>query len=281
MRGQRDQGNESAIEWLKLLLAVVTLAALTVIWFLLPPPERAGSGVEFIRACLPNIITALVVFPALYLVLGPIGQLGEDRLARVVQNSIGATEAGIKFPDDVSGTVDFIREIVAKEPSRAPLDIEILAFTGGTFTTALLRDLVRQNPDRLNITMRTIDFSLTDGSSYPAHWEREEAETVDRLKSLCEGKAGLEIWHYPSFPFLLGLTIGRSHLLVTFPTWDLRTGRLADKSLEYRYYGRNSRTEHLFELFENWSRQPGQVPVHPAPAAAPAPAPAAVPAPRT
>ncbi|WP_162688752.1 MULTISPECIES: hypothetical protein [unclassified Streptomyces] len=127
MRGQRDEGNESAIEWLKLLLAVVTLAALTVIWFLLPPPERAGSGVEFIRACLPNIITALVVFPALYLVLGPIGQ----------------------------------------------------------------------------------------------------------------------------------------------------------RNLEYRYYGRNSRTEHLFELFENWSRQPGQVPVHPAPAAAPAPAPAAVPAPRT
>ncbi|MFD9306651.1 hypothetical protein ACFWCB_28980 [Streptomyces sp. NPDC060048] len=280
MRGQQEQGNESAVEWLKLVLAVVTLAALTVIYFLLPPPERAGSGIEFIRACLPNVITALVVFPALYLVLGPIGQRNEDRLARVVQNSIGATEAGIKFPDDVSGTVDFIREVVAKEPSqRGAVDIEILAFTGGTFTTALLRDLVQQNPNKLNIVMRTIDFSLTDGSQFPAHWEREEAETVDRLKSLCEGKAGLEIWHYPAFPFLLGLSIGRSHLLVTFPSWDLRTGRLADKSLEYRYYGRNSRTEHLFELFENWSRQPGQVPVHPAPAPAPVPAP--VPAPRT
>ncbi|MFD9356199.1 hypothetical protein [Streptomyces sp. NPDC060031] len=262
MRGQQEDENETAVEWLKLVLAVVTLVALTVIYFLLPPPEKADAVVDFIRACLPNIITALVVFPVLFVVLRPIRQRDEDRLTRVIQNGIGATEAGIKFPDDVSGTVDFIREIVAKEPSQRVIDIEILAFTGGTFTTALLRDLVQQNPNRLNITMRSIDFSLADSSQFPAHWEREEAETVERLKALCRGKSGLEIWRYPSFPFLLGLAIGRSHLLVTFPSWDLRTGRLADKSLEYRYYGRSSRTEHLFELFENWSRQPGQVLVH-------------------
>ncbi|MFJ6792684.1 hypothetical protein [Streptomyces sp. NPDC091268] len=262
MRGQREEEDESAVEWLKLVLAVVTLVALTVIYFLLPPPEESGAGVDFLRACLPNIITALVVFPVVFVVLRPIRHRDEDRLTRLIRNGIGATEAGVVFPDDVSGTVDFVREIVAKEPSQRVIDIEILAFTGGTFTTALLRDLVQQNPNRLNITMRSIDFSLADGSRFPAHWEREEAETVERLKALCRGKSGLQIWHYPSFPFLLGLAIGRSHLLVAFPCWDLATGRLADKSLEYRYFGRSSRTEHLFDLFENWSRQPGQVLVH-------------------
>ncbi|MEU4762999.1 hypothetical protein AB0H12_07070 [Actinosynnema sp. NPDC023794] len=258
----RDNDDQAAIEWLKLLLAVVAAAALTVIYFLLPRSVESDPVLEFIKACLPNLVTALIVFPTVFVVLGRVGQGAEDRLARVVQRSIGSSAAGLHFPDDVSGTAEFVRELVAKKSSQRVIDIEILAFTGGTFTTALLRDLVRLNPNKLNITLRTIDFARADKSFFPGHWEREEAETVQRLKELCDGNAGLEIWHYPSFPFLLGLTIDQAHLLITFPTWDLRTGKLADKSLEYRYYGRDANSEHLFELFANWVNQPGQTLLH-------------------
>ena len=256
-----ENSEDAAIEWLKLLLAIVAAAALTTIYFLLPRQGDSGPVLEFVKACLPNLVTALIVFPTVFVVLGRVGQSTEDRLARVVQRSIGATEAGLTFAGDVSGTAEFVRDVIAKKSSQQVVEIEILAFTGGTFTTALLRDLVRLNPGKLNVVLRTIDFSRAgkDGQNlFPAHWEHEAAETADRLEALCDGKAGLELWHYPGFPFLLGLAIDQSHLLITFPSWDLQTGKLADKSLEYRYYGRNSQSEHLFELFENWTRQPGQ-----------------------
>ena len=256
--GYHETEPEIAIEWLKFLLAIVAAAALTIIYFLLPRSGDMGPALEFIKACLPNLVTALIVFPTVFVVLGRVGQSTEDRLVRAVRSSIGAAEAGLAFPDDVSGTAEFVRDMVAKKSSPHVISIEILAFTGGTFTTALLRDLVRLNPNKLKITLRTIDFSRADKNFLPEHWEHEAAETADRLKAMCEGKAGLEIWHYPGFPFLLGLTIDESHLLITFPSWDLRTGKLADKSLEYRYYGRSSRSEHLFELFKNWAKQPNQ-----------------------
>lgn len=253
-----ENDDETAIEWLKLLLAIVAAAALTIIYFLLPRTGDLGPVLEFVKACLPNLVTALIVFPTVFVVLGRVGQSAEDRLARVVRHTIGTSEAGLTFPDDVSGTAEFVREVVAKKSSQHEISVEILAFTGGTFTTALLRDLVRLNPNKLKITLRTIDFSRAAKDLFPEHWEHEAAETVGRLKAMCDGKAGLEIWRYPGFPFLLGLTIDDSHLLITFPSWDLRTGRLADKSLEYRYYGRSTRSEHLFELFKNWTRQPDQ-----------------------
>lgn len=58
----RDETYEAVIEWLKLVLAVVTAAALTVIYLLMPTPQP-GSFAEFIKACLPNIVSALIVFP--------------------------------------------------------------------------------------------------------------------------------------------------------------------------------------------------------------------------
>ncbi|SFD16543.1 hypothetical protein [Streptomyces aidingensis] len=256
--GRYEDRNEAAIDWLKLLLALVTAASLTVIYFLLPDGERGGQTAGFLKDLFPNLIAALIVFPVVFIVLGTVGQSTEDRLARTVRQSMGSREAGRRFTDDVAGTADFVHQLVSDSVSRRVVHIEILAFTGGTFTTALLRDLVRRNPNRLSITLRTIDFARADKELFPRHWEGEQSETVERLRALCDGRAGLEIWKYPSFPFLLGLAIDRTHLLIAFPRWDHETGRLADTSLEYRYYERNSLSEHLFELFENWARQPRQ-----------------------
>lgn len=189
-----------------------------------------------------------------------------NQLAREIQRGINFDDYGRAFTNDVSGTADLVQEIVTKKSSQRIIKIEILAFTGGTFTTALLRDLVQLNPNKLDITLHTIDFARGNNSLFPSHWEHEEAETVARLKELCEGQAKLKIWRYPSFPFLLGMNIDDSHLLITFPSWDLRTGRLADKSLEYRHYRRHASAEHLFDLFENWNRQPDQTLLYASPA---------------
>src|SRR5512139_1174757 len=89
VRASSQDEDEAAIEWLKLLLAVVAAAALTVIYFLLPRPTSPGPLLNFVVACIPNLVTALIVFPAVFLVLGRVGQSSEDRLARVVQRSIG------------------------------------------------------------------------------------------------------------------------------------------------------------------------------------------------
>lgn len=258
MPDQHDVRYEAAIDWLKLVIAVVTAAALTVIYLLLPDPSGSSPLLEFVRACLPNLVSALIVFPAVFIVLGRVGLGAEDRLTRVIQQSMGTTAGGLQFSNDVGGTAEFIREIIAKKSTQRTIKIEIMAFTGGTFATAFLRDAIRLNPHKLNIVLRAIDFTQANIELFPGHWEREEADTVERLKVLCAGKADLEIWHYPSFPFLLGVAIDDSHLLITFPSWDQRTGKLADKSLEYRYFSRNSGSEYLFDLFENWARQPGQ-----------------------
>lgn len=119
----RDE-NETAIEWLKLLLALVAAAALTIIYFLLPQTANPGPVLEFVKACLPNLVTALIVFPTVFLVLGRFGQGAEDRLAKVVQRGMGATEAGLKFPDDVSGTAEFVRDLVAGKSAQRVVDIE-------------------------------------------------------------------------------------------------------------------------------------------------------------
>ncbi len=262
MSDDRDDRYEAAIEWLKLMLALVTAAALTVIYLLMPDPTP-GSVQEFIKACLPNLVSALIVFPAVFIVLGRVNLSTKDRIAQTIRQSLDSTEKGLTFANDVSGTADFVRDIIAKKSSQTAIKIEILAFTGGTFTTALLRDLVQLNPNKLHIVLRTIDFSRAQNKdSFPSHWEHEEAETVTRLKELCADQATLQIWRYPAFPFLLGLNIDESHLLITFPFWNHRTGKLADQSLEYRYYRRNAGSEYLFDLFENWRNQPDQTLLH-------------------
>lgn len=253
----RDKKYEAAIEWLKLVLAVVTAAALTVIYLLMPEPTT-GSFSEFIKACLPNLVSALIVFPAVFIALGRVNLNSKDHIARTIQESIDSNDSGLTFTNDVSGTAEFVRDIITKRSSQRTIKIEILAFTGGTFTTGLLRDLVHLNPRKLNIVLRTIDFSRANKDMFPSHWEQEAAETVSRLTELCTDKANLQIWHYPAFPFILGLNIDDSHLIITFPYWDQHTGRLADKSLEYRYYRRTPGSEYLFDTFENWKCQPDQ-----------------------
>lgn len=99
--------------------------------------------------------------------------------------------------------------------------------------------------------MRTIDFAHADKSLLPNHWELEESETTARLAELYPEKANLEIWHYPAFPFRLGLCIDASHLLIAFPAWDVNEEKLADRTLDYRYFAKNQGNEYLFDLFEN------------------------------
>jgi len=106
--------------------------------------------------------------------------------------------------------------------------------------------------------MHSIDFSIVDTSLLPKHWEAEAAAAEHRLKELCINKAELEVWHYPIFPFVLGLAIDESDLLISFPSWDFKTGRIGDWKNEYRHYIKNDSTEHHFKIFKNWAHQPRQ-----------------------
>lgn len=261
MRDSRNpfdsQAYEDALEWLKLLLAVVTIAALITIYFLLP--ASGGQVVGFIKACIPNIVTALLVIPAAYVVLTRAGMHSDERLLRAIHESRGESNAILTFDNDIGGAAGLISEIVQQKSRQKSITIEILAFTGGTFTTTVLRDLINANPGKLRIVLRIIDFEVIKRSLLPTHWQQEAAETLVRLKAICENAhVELEIWQYPFFPFVLGLAIDKDHLLLAFPHWNINTGVLADASLTYRYYRKSESAEYLFSLFENWANQPGQ-----------------------
>jgi hypothetical protein len=252
-----DKVREAAIEWLKLVLAVVTMAALVVIYFLLP--ARGGSGLGLIRNLIPNVIATLLVIPVVYVVLTRTGLSFDDRMKRAVLDGMARLEIGSEvFPDDIGQAAGLISDIVARKSKRKKVTIEILAFTNGTFTAAILREMINSNPSRLRVIVHSIDFSVVDASLLPPHWEAEAMVTERRLKELCANKTELEIWHYPTFPFLVGLAIDGADLFIAFPSWDLRTGVIADQNNEYRHYVKSDSTEHHFKIFANWVNQPRQ-----------------------
>jgi hypothetical protein len=252
-----DNTYEIAIEWLKVLLAIVTMAALIAIYLLLP--ARGGYGLGLIRNLIPNIIATLLVVPAVFIVLTRGGPSLEDRIARAVRQAAAGTQLGPDvFPDDIAPAADLIRDIVTRKSKRRKVIVEMIAFTGGTFTTAVLRDLVNSNRGRLRIIVHSVDFRLVDASLLPPHWEQESVASEQRLQEICANRAELEVWHYPRFPFIIGLAIDDTDLFLAYPSWNLATGMIADENIEYRHYIRSDRTEHHFNLFENWANQPRQ-----------------------
>jgi hypothetical protein len=254
----------SAIEWLKLMLAMVSVSGLIAVYFLLPT-NSDSTLVAFVQACIPNAVTALLVFPIVFVVLGRVGLRSEDRLVDAIREGLVATDSGLTFANDIGEASDLIKSRVHSEARLGAVTVEVLGYTGATFTTAVLRDLIAEHPARLRLILRIIDLDRIDKAHLPGHFEQEANDTVSRLEALCREGADLEIWRYPSFPFVLGLCINSSDLFIAFPSWDVKTGALADKSLEYRYYERSAASEHLFQVFTNWANQPRQLQVVPSP----------------
>lgn len=254
-----DKLHQGAIEWLQLLLAIVSIVALAVIYLLLP--DNKGAILGLIKNLIPNVIAALLVVPAVYLVATRVGLSLEDRISRAVQRAMvipsSSSEEEI-FPDDIGQAADRIREIVSSKPDKEKVLIEVLGFTAGTFTMTVLRELVISNPGRLRVKIHSVDFTEVDNSLLPHHWKEEAASTENRLRMLCTNRAELEVWHYPEFPFLLGLAIDDSDLFMAYSSWDFDVERIADRKNEYRHYKRNPGTEHHFRLFRNWIDQPRQ-----------------------
>jgi len=124
-RKNPDKINEVVIEWLKLLLAVVTMAALVIIYFLLP--SQAGSGLDLIRNLIPNAITTLLVVPVVFVVLTRAGLSLEDRITRAVREAMARLDLGPEiFPDDIGQSADLIKDIVARKPKAKKVTIEVL-----------------------------------------------------------------------------------------------------------------------------------------------------------
>jgi len=256
MRRFDERQYRAAIEWLKLLLAIASIIGLVGIYFLLPQALGTNPTVELLKASIPNAVVALLVIPVVYFVLTRAGVSFEQKLEKLLEDSDSAPT--LRFKNDIYEAADFIADIVDKKRAQRTIMIEILGFTGATFTTALLRDLISAHPKKLSICLRRIDFSKVDNSLLPLHWPHEADETEMRLKGLSEQTAATEVWHYPSLPFLLGLQIDQSDLLIAFPVWNHDTGRIADRGNEYYYYRRHAKNEHMFHVFQNWTRQPGQ-----------------------
>lgn len=226
-------------------------------------PAVSSGQPRDLEACIPNIVTALLVFPVIYLVLGRVGLRAEDRIIRRVEQVVASGGVEGVAVNDVSGVADMVHAIVKRIPARDIVRLEIIGFTGGTFTTNLLRDLLQTEGRRFELTLRIIDFGKAERELMPPHWEREAEETCNRLPALSPNRVKLEIWQYPTLPFMLGLMINECGIFVAFPPWGSATGKLAGKSLEYRFYERSTSTEHIFKLFENWANQPRQVRYYP------------------
>ena len=254
---ENSKPRQNVVEWLKLLLAAVSIVSLVIIYLLLPATPGVRPTFELLKNLIPGAIVTLLVFPVVYFVLNRAGLSFEQKVEMLLEESEAALPT--RFKGDVYDTAELVKNIVSHKSVQRNVHIEILAFTGATFVTALLRDLISSYPGKLTVCMRRIDFDRVDKNLLPVHWPQEAAETELRLKVLSPQTIRTEVWKYPTLPFMLGLQIDQSDLLLCFPRWDNETGRIADKGNEYFYFKQGPKSEHFFNLFHNWATQPGQL----------------------
>lgn len=247
-----------SVEWLELMVATISVLALVVIYLLLPQVEKPPPYLELLKACLPNAITALVAIPVVLIVLQRAGLSSEQKMYRVMTAALARPVHVQHFPNDVQGIAPEVLRIAEALPANQAINVRILAYTGATFTTGLLRDLLERFTSRVSIELHVIDFAVLDRTVFPVHWPQEVTDTRKRLTGLCKGVAQLSMHQYRHHPFMLGLSVNDEHLFVAFPLWAAGRNQIADKSLSYSYHRRDAEGERFFALFDTWINQPGQ-----------------------
>lgn len=62
-----DQANREGIEWLRVVLAVVTIVALALVYIFWRPPLNNMLG-QLVISCIPAAIVVLIAVPIIYFV---------------------------------------------------------------------------------------------------------------------------------------------------------------------------------------------------------------------
>jgi hypothetical protein len=245
-------------EWLQVLLALVLLALLTGTYFILP--ENGNTVAAFLKAILPNLITALLAFTVIFIFIRRRGLGTQERLILAIKQELrGSSESVISFDDDIGGASELIEELIQSQLRKDPrsvVQLNIVSFTGATFMASVLRNLISTYQESLSVEIRLMDFNRLDPSRFPSHWPSEAQQVLIHLPELCGDKTSLKMWTYDHFPVLLGFRVGQDDLLLAVPAFDSKSGKVLDKILEYRYFRRNPSKQYIFDLYTLVSDSP-------------------------
>lgn len=252
-RPRPDSTHRASIDFLKFILSLVVIVSLSVIYLLLDANYSNLSVGRLLLNLLPSTIVAVGIFPVVYLILQRIEGNFEERMLSLVNTQSTIAE---HCTGDVAGFSEKAHALIRQKARKKKITIDLLCFTCATFTTAFLRDLIHENPNRISLNVTMIDFDKVPRSYLPIHWPSEADETLVRLQEVCKEKASLKIGKHPHLPFMIGLAIDESDLFFTFPTWDLERKKITDRSLDYLYTARSPQSEFLFDTFYNWFRAP-------------------------
>lgn len=154
-------------------------------------------------------------------------------------------------------TLPLIKKLAKSNSNK--VRIEIIAITGGTTRNTIIPTIMEENKSNgkeIDISVWIIDTESPFSATFPEHWEQSTKTTISRMIEQSKSKnVSVEISTYSSIPFVHGIRIDGSHLILGFSgpmeIGGLKLWRGAERP--HRYFRKGDPgAEQMFKVFDQW-----------------------------